>query len=120
MFEVAITNKPDTPMTDSSTVNSHTVDISGMCADVITILDHAAAQQQRLTAIKLIDTWQGKGTKPMKGSGASVTTASREECELILAIMLLKDYIKEDFHFTPYATISYLVPGIVQIVSLIL
>ncbi|XP_064600168.1 ATP-dependent DNA helicase Q1-like isoform X2 [Liolophura sinensis] len=92
-------------------VNSQTVDISGMCADVITILDHAAAQQQRLTAIKLIDTWQGKGTKPMKGSGASVTTASREECELILAIMLLRDYIKEDFHFTPYATISYLVPG---------
>ena len=36
---------------------------------------------------------------------------SRGHCERVLLHMLTCDYIKEDFHFTAYSTISYLVPG---------
>ena len=36
---------------------------------------------------------------------------SREMCETAIAYLLLRGYLKEDFHLTPYNTISYLVAG---------
>ena len=36
---------------------------------------------------------------------------SREDCERVVVYLLLEGVLREDFHFTPYSTISYLVPG---------
>jgi len=36
---------------------------------------------------------------------------SRDMCESVIGYLLLQGYLKEDFHFTPYSTISYLVLG---------
>lgn len=36
---------------------------------------------------------------------------SREECERVVVNLLLEGVLREDFHFTPYSTISYLLPG---------
>ena len=36
---------------------------------------------------------------------------SREDCERVIVDMLLEGVLREDFHFTPYSTISYLLPG---------
>lgn len=35
----------------------------------------------------------------------------REFHELIIAYLLFKGHLREDFHFTPYSVISYLVVG---------
>lgn len=35
----------------------------------------------------------------------------REDCERVVVYLLLEGVLREDFHFTPYSTISYLVPG---------
>ncbi|VDK34456.1 unnamed protein product [Gongylonema pulchrum] len=36
---------------------------------------------------------------------------SRELIEYVIAKLILDGYLKEDFHFTPYSIISYVVPG---------
>lgn len=36
---------------------------------------------------------------------------SREQAECIIAWMLIKGLLTEDFHFTPYNTISYIHTG---------
>jgi len=45
------------------------------------------------------------------GHDTDVAPISRDHCETVLAHLLLEGYLKEDFHFTPYNTISYLLPG---------
>ena len=35
----------------------------------------------------------------------------REMGERLVANMLIKGYLKEDFHYTPYSTLSYLIIG---------
>ena len=42
---------------------------------------------------------------------ASPTISSADDFESLIAQMLLEQYLKEDFHFTAYSTISYLIPG---------
>lgn len=33
----------------------------------------------------------------------------RLNCETVIAHLLIEGYLREDFHFTPYSTISYIV-----------
>lgn len=59
----------------------------------------------------LIDTWYGKSSK-IKTKIVKPPLFSAEFAGHILAHLLITDYLKEDFHFTPYSTISYLKKGI--------
>ena len=36
---------------------------------------------------------------------------SREDYERVVVHLLLEGVLREDFHFTPYSTISYVLPG---------
>lgn len=59
----------------------------------------------------ILDIWFGKNNKIK----CKVATPKfpREKAENILATLLIKGILKEDFHFTPYSTISYMKAGIV-------
>lgn len=83
-----------------------------MCQDVIRILDNAVATNQRVTAPKILDAWYGKGTPSLRVKEVKAAAIAREKAEMILAYMLLEGYIREDFHFTAYSTICYLIPGL--------
>ena len=86
-------------------------DIGAFCCDVLRILEHAQATKQRVTPLKLLDAWQGKGATSLRERSVRPPRLSRFDCERIVAYMLLHSYLREDFHFTPYSTISYLLPG---------
>lgn len=61
--------------------------------------------------MKLLDAWEGKGAGSLKVRGLDPPKVSRDKLERIIGHMLLQGFIREDFHFTPYSTISYLVAG---------
>uniref|UniRef100_A0A914PJ54 Uncharacterized protein n=1 Tax=Panagrolaimus davidi TaxID=227884 RepID=A0A914PJ54_9BILA len=54
----------------------------------------------RITAPKLAELMDKK-----------LSNISREKVEKILSTLLLQGFIEEDFHFTPYSIISYIVMG---------
>jgi ATP-dependent DNA helicase Q1 len=58
-----------------------------------------------------MDAFQGKKVGGFKATGLDLPTVARDVLERIIALMLIKGYLREDFHFTAYSTISYLVPG---------
>lgn len=65
-----------------------------------------------ISAQKLIDAWQNTGQVSLRLPDFKKSTKlPRDKCESILAHLLLEGYLKEDFHFTPYSTISYLLLG---------
>ena len=37
--------------------------------------------------------------------------ANKSQIEHIVASLIIDGYLKEDFHYTPYNTISYILPG---------
>ena len=43
-------------------------EVTSLCRDVITLLDHAAATEQRVTLAKLTDAWYGKGPTGLRVS----------------------------------------------------
>ncbi|CAG2224421.1 RECQL [Mytilus edulis] len=86
-------------------------DVTKLGLNVLTILDQASATDQRITALKLLDAWEGKGAGSLKVRGLDPPKVSRDKLERIIGHMLLQGFIREDFHFTPYSTISYLVAG---------
>lgn len=63
------------------------------------------------SAQKLLDAWYGKGVGTFRLKSVAVPKFSREMGEAILAHLLINGYLQEDFHFTPYTTISYLKRG---------
>lgn len=78
------------------------VDVTSAALAIIAAIEEASKADQRLTAQKVVD-------QTYKSSSSVVTSV--EEFETMLAVMILEGYLKEDFHFTAYATISYLIPG---------
>ncbi|XP_054282691.1 ATP-dependent DNA helicase Q1-like [Macrosteles quadrilineatus] len=87
------------------------VDVTKHCRTIYKLLAQAAASDTKMTAQKILDAWYGKGPPALKLSGVSAPTFSRDTAENILAHLLINGYLKEDFHFTPYSTISYIRRG---------
>ncbi|XP_023784017.1 ATP-dependent DNA helicase Q1 [Cyanistes caeruleus] len=87
------------------------MDITGYCRDIIKILEQADSMSEKLTPLKLIDAWSGKGVSKFRVSEVTPPKHPREELERIIAHLLLQQYLKEDFSFTAFATISYLKVG---------
>jgi hypothetical protein len=63
------------------------------------------------SAQKLLDAWYGKGVGTFRVKSVAVPKFSREMGEAILAHLIINGYLQEDFHFTPYTTISYMKRG---------
>ncbi|KAM4615002.1 ATP-dependent DNA helicase Q1 isoform 2-T2 [Polymixia lowei] len=87
-----------------------TVDISQHAREVVQILQVAASMDEKMTPLKVVDAWMGKG--PAKRRKMIQTTAlSRLEAEAVIVRLLLQEYLCEDFSFTPYTTYFYLKLG---------
>ena len=80
-------------------------DVTDHCLTLVSLLEQATAKEQRVTALKLTELWRGKGGGRR---GGTLCTFSQEMCERILVHAILEDVLKEEFHFTPYSTISYI------------
>ncbi|GAB1608582.1 ATP-dependent DNA helicase Q1-like [Argonauta hians] len=80
-------------------------------SDVLTLVKRGQQIKQYHTVTKLVDAWFGKGPPVLRVKEVKAPTLTRETCERIIGMMLLKGYLKEDFHFTPYSTISYVMSG---------
>lgn len=93
-----------TLLSSASPVRYHE-DVTGHCRALIVLLEQAASKEQRVTPLKLMELWRGKG------GGGSGATLSHETCERILVHAVLEEVLKEEFHFTPYTTISYIGMG---------
>ncbi|OWK59565.1 ATP-dependent DNA helicase Q1 [Lonchura striata] len=87
------------------------MDVTGYCRDLIKILEQADSMSEKLTPLKLIDAWSGKGVSKFRVPEVTPPKHTREELERIIAHLLLQQYLKEDFSFTAFATISYLKVG---------
>ena len=80
-------------------------DVSENCKAIIGILEQANIKEQKLTALKVVEALQRRREQ---GQPSRVPSLSVEKCERILVHALLEGVLKEDFHFTPYSTISYI------------
>ena len=93
--------------TQSTSFCTQKEDISDDCRALISIIENAQAKEQRLTANKTIDAWRSKSSSGLRPSQTLATTFPVEKCERILVYAILEGVLKEEFHFTPYSTISY-------------
>uniref|UniRef100_A0A0N5AWY6 ATP-dependent DNA helicase n=1 Tax=Syphacia muris TaxID=451379 RepID=A0A0N5AWY6_9BILA len=74
-----------------------TIDVTSIWRNMCAILAENQKKERRLTGAKLIDLAMQKDCQ-----------LQRELAEVTLANLLLLHYAEEDFHFTPYAIISYI------------
>ena len=67
-----------------------------------------------MTALKLVDALMGKRAGNLKLADwkkPPKEIAQKSQIEHIVATLLIEGRLREDFHFTPYNTISYILPG---------
>ena len=72
--------------------------------------NRVATVDQKLTFNQLLDVWRGVG-KSIAGVEKDKSVSkkySKEVCEHIIANLLCKGMLKEEFHHTPYSVISYI------------
>ena len=93
------------------------VDCIDEARQVIDLLEKRASSasssdkdKTRLTANKLAELAYAEFGKS-KGASKEKHTLSQSEVEHLLLSMLMQKYLREDFHFTPYNTICYLIAG---------
>lgn len=99
----ASADEPENSSQDSfSTVYE---DVSEQCKAFVEIIEQARAKDQNLTGLQLIEASRGKRRSQ---ANHALTCLSTEKCERILVHAILEDVLKEDFHYTPYSTISYM------------
>ena len=79
-------------------------DISSECRTLIEVLSEEQRKNKRVTANKLVELWRNK----LKRDKKSIEVEDSEE---VLLRAIVGGVLKEDFHYTPYSTISYMSPG---------
>ncbi|XP_072000856.1 ATP-dependent DNA helicase Q1-like isoform X2 [Engystomops pustulosus] len=87
------------------------VDILDYGRDIVKILRQADQMDEKLTPLKLIDAWSGKGAAKLRVPQVLPPKLPRDQMERIITHLLLQQYIREDFSFTAFATISYIKEG---------
>lgn len=88
------------------------VDASDWLDNLLEILRQAHRGNEKMTANKLIEAWmQVKGPKKLRLEGINRPMLSRTDCETVVASLLCQGYLQENFHITPYNTISYMMAG---------
>ncbi|KAK3703279.1 hypothetical protein QZH41_007004, partial [Actinostola sp. cb2023] len=86
-------------------------DISDYTTSLLKILEQAASLGERVTPNKLAEAWKGKGQPSLRVRAVTPPKLSQDQCERLIVHLLLKGILKEEFHFTPYSTICYVVKG---------
>ncbi|KAG8138420.1 putative ATP-dependent DNA helicase protein [Naja naja] len=86
------------------------MDVTEHCRELIKILKQVDQMKQKFTPLKLIDAWLGKGLSKL-GLEIAAPKLPHEVLERIIAHLILQQYLKEDFSFTAFATISYVKIG---------
>lgn len=79
-------------------------DVTDICRGFLNVLEKSSLKEKRLTALKLVEAW-----KPLERTGSFKRSA--DNLERVLIHCVIEGVLKEDFHFTPYSTISYIVPA---------
>lgn len=92
------------------TVMSPKMDILNHYRTLIRIIDKAAQMDIKVTALKLLDAWFHKGPAKLRLE-VPPPSIDRFFGEQIIAYLILQDYLREDFHYTAYSTISYIQKG---------
>lgn len=87
------------------------IDLRPHIISLCTILENAAKSDAKLTGAKLIDAWFHKGASVHRCASVPPPAIDRYFAEQIVAHLITTNYLKEDFHFTAYATISYITRG---------
>ncbi|XP_062851560.1 ATP-dependent DNA helicase Q1 isoform X2 [Trichomycterus rosablanca] len=87
-----------------------TMDITKHAREAVAIVEVATSMDEKMTPLKLCETWLGKGVAKIRKMTA-VTTLSRLEVEAVIVHLLLHGYFSEDFSFTPYTTYFYVKIG---------
>lgn len=87
------------------------MNITEHCLTLHKIIDHAFNMDEKLTMLKLIDSWYRKGKTTLRIKDVPVPLFERFYAEQMVAFLIIKGYLKEDFHFTAYSTISYIKKG---------
>ncbi|KAM9310633.1 ATP-dependent DNA helicase Q1 isoform 4-T4 [Pholidichthys leucotaenia] len=87
-----------------------TVDIIQHGRQVLQIVEVATSMDEKLTPLKLVEAWMGKGPAKRRKM-IQTTTLSRRQAESVIVHLLLKGYLREDFSFTPYTTYFYVKLG---------
>lgn len=77
---------------------------------LLRVLDKALSMDIKLTALKLIDAWFHKGPSKLRLE-IPPPSIDRFYGEQIVAFLITSDYLREDFHYTAYSTISYIQRG---------
>ncbi|XP_015277872.1 PREDICTED: ATP-dependent DNA helicase Q1 [Gekko japonicus] len=86
------------------------MDVTRHCKDLVKILEHVDRLKEKFTPLKLVDAWLGKGLSKL-GVEVVAPKLPRDALERIVAHLILQRYLKEDFSFTAFATISYVKIG---------
>lgn len=68
-----------------------------------------SAKEMRLTANKLVDLVYGQLNG--RSSNKASNNLTKTEIEQLILTMVMRKYLQEDFHFTPYNTICYVICG---------
>lgn len=92
-------------------VNPPKMDIVEHCLTLYKIIDHASDMDAKLTILKLIDAWYQRKTKAYRLNDTPPPPFDQSYAEQIVAYLIIKDYLKEDFFFTGKQTfwLSFLV-----------
>ncbi|MGH0134757.1 UNVERIFIED_CONTAM: hypothetical protein FKN15_006930 [Acipenser sinensis] len=91
--------------------SSESVDVADHCRDLLQILQQAQQMDEKLTPLKTIDSWMGKGAAKHRVLCVPPSSLPRLEMEMIITQLLVQQYLRQDFSFTPYTTISYIKSG---------
>lgn len=70
-----------------------TVDITEHAKQVVKIVELAASVDEKLTPLKLVDTWMGKGPAKRRKM-IQTTTLCRLQAEAMVVTMLLQGYLR--------------------------
>ncbi|XP_013169523.1 PREDICTED: ATP-dependent DNA helicase Q1-like [Papilio xuthus] len=86
------------------------ISLENHCQAISCVFDKAESTDTKLTAQKLLSAWFLTGPVNLRHKCVE-PKFSRNLGEDVIAFLLINGYIVEDFHFTPYSTISYLKKG---------
>lgn len=94
-----------------NSVNPPKMVITEHCLDLYKIIDRAVSVDVKLTGLKLVDAWYHKGATNLRVKEIAPPKFERYYAEQIIAFLIVKKFLKEDFHFSAYTTYSYIRKG---------
>ena len=87
------------------------IDIAPYARYLYQIISKASQADQKLTPLKLMDSWYNKGAANLRVASVPTPKFPREVGEAIFGHLLINGYLQEDFHFSAYSTICYIKKG---------